>query len=359
MNEAVIEKLDAAEARYRELERRLAEPDASKAPDAKKLWGEYRSLRRVSGLYADYRKFEREAVNLRELADDNSEPELAELAREELAAAKAELKRLEEEIYLALTPKDEFEDADAIVEIRAGAGGGEAGIFAADLRRMYYRYAELQRWKVEDVNSMESGIGSIKETVFQVSGKGAYEKLSAESGVHRVQRVPQTESQGRIHTSTATVAVLPKVEQTELEIDESDIKMDIFHASGHGGQNVNKVATAVRLTHLPSKLVVVCQNERSQIQNRRQAMEVLRARLWEDKTRRERESQAAERRSQIGGGDRSEKARTYNFPQNRVTDHRIGYTSHNMRELLDGDLEELVGALLAARRAEMLARVSN
>jgi peptide chain release factor 1 len=285
-------------------------------------------------------------------ADDTELAHLAYLELEELAP---KIEKLESEIKSLLLPKDPRDKRNVIVEIRAGAGGDEAGIFAADLYRMYTRYAERHSWKTELLSSNPTGVGGFKEVTFLIKGKGAFSRLKHESGVHRVQRVPTTEAQGRIHTSTATVAVLAEVDEVEIKIPDSDIKMDVYRSAGAGGQNVQKNATAVRLTHLPTGIVVQCQDERSQLQNRQRAMAILRARLYEIEEEKRRAEIEKTRRSQVGTGERSEKIRTYNFPQSRLSDHRFGFTSHNLPALLDGDLDELLDELATADEAERLA----
>ena len=258
-----------------------------------------------------------------------------------------------------MLPKDETEHADAVIEIRAGAGGDEAGLFASEIFRMYQRYAENRKWKLKILSQNDTGVGGLKEVTFELQGERAYQRLHLESGVHRVQRVPATESQGRIHTSTTTVAVLPKAEELDIQINDNDLKIDVFHSGGAGGQNVNKVATAIRITHLPSGLVVQCQNERSQLQNKLQGMEILRSRLWDMELRKRNEAISANRKAQVGTGDRSEKIRTYNFPQSRITDHRIGYTSHQMQNVLSGELDEFIDALLQEEQARKLATANS
>jgi peptide chain release factor 1 len=288
------------------------------------------------------------------LLNEGSDPDLARMARDEVEALEARLERLDEGIKLALLPRDPHDDRDVIVEIRAGTGGEEAGLFAGDLFRMYSRYAEKKRWGVEVLSASESEKGGFKEIVFELHGKGAYSRLKFESGVHRVQRVPETEASGRIHTSAATVAVLPEAEDVEIDIDEKDLKFDIYHSGGAGGQNVNKVATAVRVTHLPTGIVVQCQDERSQLKNKTKAVLILKSRLLQMKEQEQAAQISDSRRSQVGGGDRSEKIRTYNFPQDRVTDHRVGYTRHNLHSFLDGEIEDVIDAVATADQAQRL-----
>ncbi len=317
-----------------------------------------REYSRISALVKLRDEFEASASELEDaqgILADESDDEMVMMAQEVVEEQRQELDRLISQIQVALVPPDETDDADAVVEIRAGTGGAEASLFASELYRMYQRYAEHKGWKTAVVSLNDTGLGGIKEIVFEISGDGAFPLLRHESGVHRVQRVPSTESQGRIHTSAATVAVLPKADEIDVDIDEKDLKIDIFHAGGHGGQNVNKVATAVRITHLPSGLVVQCQNERSQLQNRMQAMAILRTRLWDMELRKQAEAEAANRKAQVGSGDRSEKIRTYNYPQSRVTDHRINLTSHNLQRILDGELDEFADALADMAKAQKLA----
>ena len=350
------ERLRAIEARYEELTQEMARPEVSADyMRLQELARERSAIELVVELYRRARAVEEELAEARALAE-GGDADLSALAREEMATLEPELEGLVESLKVALLPKDPRDERDVIVEIRAAAGGDEAALFAADLYRMYTRYAERLRWKTELVSVSESGGGGgLKEVIFGVHGQGAYSRLKYESGVHRVQRVPETEAQGRIHTSTATVAVLPEVEDVDVQISDSDLRIDIFHSGGAGGQNVNKVATAVRLTHLPSGIVVVCQDERSQLKNRTKAMSVLRARVWDLELGKQQGEIAEARRSQVGSGDRSEKIRTYNYPQDRITDHRVaGLTVHNLPGVLDGDLDTLIEAVTTAEQTRLL-----
>jgi peptide chain release factor 1 len=330
--------------------RRLPEV-ASDLKQLQALAQERASLEDLVAKYREYRTTTKSLAETKAMLGDGLDEEMATLVRQEIESLNSRQERLLEELKMALLPKDPNDDKDIIVEIRAGAGGDEAGLFAADLYRMYSRYAQAKGWKMDIISLNESGIGSLKEIIFEVRGKGAYSRLKYESGVHRVQRVPTTESSGRIHTSTATVAVLPKAEEVDIQVNLDDLKIDIFHSGGAGGQNVNKVATAVRMTHLPTGMVVVCQDERSQLQNKLRAMSVLRTRLLDIERRQQEAKITSERRSQVGTGDRAEKIRTYNFPQDRISDHRINLNLHNLPRIMEGDLDELIDALATTSQA--------
>lgn len=360
MQQSVIKRFEAIANRHKEVETLMSQPDVSKNPSAlQKLGREYRTLNRIITLWSEVEATTKEIQTLKDIITLETDKELVNLAKSEIDTLNTVIETLSNDLKIALLPKDETETADAIVEIRAGAGGNEAGLFAAQLFRMYERYAETQGWNFKVANVNETGIGGLKEVVFEVTGDTAYKKLKLESGVHRVQRVPTTESQGRIHTSTATVAVLPKSEDMDIQINENDLNIEVFHSGGPGGQNVNKLATAIRITHKPSRLVVQCQNERSQIQNRLRAMDILKARLWDMELKKRNEEISAVRKSQVGTGDRSEKIRTYNFPQSRITDHRINYTNHQLTKVMDGDLGEFVDTLLQEQQARLLASSEN
>ena len=351
----MLDRLERIEQRYREIYRQMSQPEvASDLKQLQELAQERAGLEELVARYREYKTASESLAETRAMLDDGPDEEMAELVKQEVTGLEAEQEHLLEEIKRALLPKDPNDEKDIIVEIRAGAGGEEAGLFAADLFRMYSRYAQIKGWKIDVISVNESGIGGIREIVFEVKGRGAYSRLKYESGVHRVQRVPTTESSGRIHTSTATVAVLPKAEEVDIEVNPEDLKVDIFHSGGAGGQNVNKVATAVRMTHIPTGIVVVCQDERSQLQNRLRAMSVLRTRLLDTERRKQEEKITSERRSQVGTGDRAEKIRTYNFPQDRISDHRINLTVRNLPRILEGELDELVDAVATSIQAKQL-----
>jgi peptide chain release factor 1 len=354
---SMLDRLAEIEKRYEELAREMARPEV--ASDIKRLQVLARERASVEDLVNDYRQYQATTRSLKEtraMLQDELDEELKALAKQEIESLEAKQERLLSELRLGLLPRDENDEKDVIVEIRAGAGGDEAALFAADLFRMYSRYAQSKGWAVDIIDSNESSIGGFKEIIFEVKGRGAFSRLKYERGVHRVQRVPVTESSGRIHTSTATVAVLPEASEVEISINPDDLRTDIFHSGGAGGQNVNKVATAVRITHLPTGIVAVCQDERSQLRNRQKAMAVLRARLLDVEQRKQEAAITEQRRSQVGTGDRSEKIRTYNFPQDRITDHRIGLTLHNLPQVMEGELDRLIDTLATDEQAKQLEK---
>ncbi len=349
----MLEKIENIEKRLAEIDREYLDvgDDYQKIADLGRERAEIEPLV-IKG--REYRQALEALEEAHQLADED-DPELVELAEMEIADLEPRITELEDELKRMLLPSDPRDKKDVIMEIRAGAGGDEAGIFASDLYRMYNRYAERQGWKTDILSANETGVGGFKEVVFEISGRGAFSRLKYESGVHRVQRVPATESQGRIHTSTATVAVLAEVDEVEIDIPDSDIRIDVYKSAGAGGQSVQKNATAVRITHLPTGMVVACQDERSQLQNKMRAMGILRARLFEIEEEKRRSEIEADRRSQIGSGDRSEKIRTYNYPQSRVTDHRVSLSSYNLPNFMDGDISEFIDELATRDEAERLA----
>ncbi len=348
----MFEKLEAVEKRYEELTKLIADPEViANQSEWQKLMKEHASIEDIVLKFREYKKVKQAMAEAEELMQD---PEMKELAEAEYYEAKENLPKIEEELKILLIPKDPDDDKNIMCEIRAGAGGEEAALFAGTLFRMYTMYAEKRHWKLEVLNENETGLGGYKEISFMITGKGVYSRLKFESGVHRVQRVPDTESSGRIHTSTATVAVLPVVEDVEIEVNPADIKMEVFRASGAGGQHINKTSSAVRLIHEPSGIVVECQTERSQFQNKDNAMKMLKTKLYEIEKEKQDSEITNARRVQVGSGDRSEKIRTYNYPQGRITDHRIGMSIYQMENFLNGDIDEMIDNLIAADRAERL-----
>ncbi|MBN1370275.1 MAG: peptide chain release factor 1 [Dehalococcoidaceae bacterium] len=351
----MLKRLDNIVARYRELEEEIGSPAVVSNPKRlQEIAQERAGLENLVETYHAYKAADAELSSLKEMLKEPLSDELKEMAQEEIAVLEKKLVGLDHDIKLALLPKDPSDERNIIMEIRAGTGGDEAGLFAANLYRMYTRYAQIKNWAVDIVDINQTTIGSIKEVILEIRGEGAYSRLKYESGVHRVQRVPTTESSGRIHTSTATVAVLPEAEEVEVEINPEEIRTDIFHSGGAGGQNVNKVATAVRITHYPTGIVVTCQDERSQLKNRNKAMAVLRAKLLDLERRRQESEITSQRRSQVGTGERVEKIRTYNYPQDRITDHRIGLSMHNLEKIMEGNLDELFDSLATEFQARQL-----
>lgn len=351
----MIEKIEKFLERYDEINKLLSDPAiAADRQKSKELGKELHSLEPIVKVATQYKKAYQDLQGSKELLETSGDPELKDLALEEYERLKTEVTNLEEELKVLMIPADPNDSKNFIMEIRAGTGGEEAALFAADLYRMYIRFAERKGWKVDLMDWNETGMGGFKEVVFAVSGEGAYGLMKYESGVHRVQRVPETEAQGRVHTSAASVVVLPEVEDVEIEINPADLEIDTFRSGGKGGQNVNKVETAVRITHKPTGIVVACQQERSQFQNRERAMKMLRSKLYEMKIEEQNKEMAQQRKLMVRSGDRSDKIRTYNFPQNRVTDHRIGFTLYSLDRVMDGELDELIEQLRLADRAEKL-----
>ena len=356
----MLEKLEQLEKKHEELSELIADPKII-ADNSK--WKEYMKkhaeLDEIVAVYKEYKQMAQELIDTKQMLKESLDAEMREMVEREIDELKQKQQGLEQKLKILLLPKDPNDDKNVIVEIRAGTGGEEAALFAADLFRMYVRFAESKGWKIDVMNTNYTGMDGIKEVIFMIEGKGAYSMLKFESGVHRVQRIPQTESSGRVHTSAATVAVMPEAEEVEVDITPSDLRIDLFCSTGPGGQSVNTTQSAVRITHLPTGIVVSCQDEKSQHKNKDKAMKVLRARLLEKAQQEQHEQIASTRKSMVGSGDRSERIRTYNFPQNRVTDHRIGITLHRLSEVLEGDLQELIDALVTAEQAEQLSSIDK
>ena len=356
----MFDKLEDLLIRYEEIMGELQEPDVvNDQLRFRKLMKEQNDLTPIVEAYKEYKNCKQNIEDSLSLLEEESDEEMKELAKEELSESKKRVEELEQELKILLLPKDPNDDKNVIVEIRAGAGGDEAALFAAEIYRMYVHYADSRRWKTEMISLNENGIGGFKEVVFMITGQGAYSRMKYESGVHRVQRVPETESGGRIHTSTITVAVMPEAEEVDVVIDEKDIRIDVMRASGNGGQCVNTTDSAVRLTHYPTGIVIYSQTEKSQLQNKEKAFALLRAKLYDMECQKRHDAEAEARKSQIGTGDRSEKIRTYNFPQGRVTDHRIGLTLYKLDKIMNGDIQEIIDACIAADQAAKLANMNE
>ena len=356
----MFDKLEDLLVRLEEILSELNEPGVANDPARfQKLMKEQSELQPIVDAYKEYKACQQTVEESLMMLDEESDEEMREMLKEELADAKSRIEELETELKILLLPKDPNDSKNVIVEIRAGAGGDEAALFAAEIYRMYVKYAESRRWKTELMSLNENGIGGFKEVTFMINGAGAYSRLKYESGVHRVQRVPETESGGRIHTSTITVAIMPEAEEIDFQLDLNDCKFDVFRASGNGGQCVNTTDSAVRLTHIPTGIVISCQDEKSQLKNRDKALRVLRSRLYDMELQKRHDEEAETRRSQVGTGDRSEKIRTYNFPQGRVTDHRIKLTLHRLDTILNGDLDEIIDSLIAADQTAKLAKMNQ
>jgi len=351
----VFQRLEKIEKQYLELEKKIASPEIASDPKKLQVLAQERaSLENLVALYRSYKEKTRTLEETKKMLHEELDDDMMAMVKHEIENLESQLESELYQLKLALLPKDANDDRDIIMEIRAGTGGDEAGLFAAALFRMYSRYAQNRKWGVDIIDANETAIGGIKEIIYEIKGKGAFSRFKYERGVHRVQRIPTTESSGRIHTSTATVAVLPEAREVEVDINPKDIRIDIFHSGGAGGQNVNKVATAVRITHLPTGIVAVCQDERSQYRNKMKALAVLRARLLDIEQRKQEGEITEQRRSQVGSGERAEKIRTYNYPQDRITDHRVGLSMHNLPKIMEGDLDELIDAIATSEQAKQL-----
>lgn len=356
----MISKLAKLEEKFNELEQKVSDPEIiANQPLWQKHIKEHAELKPIIDAYREYQNEASSVEEAKEVIETTDDAEFKEVAKMQLSDSQNRMEELKNELKILLLPKDPNDERNVIVEIRAGAGGDEAGLFAAELQRLYIKYAENRRWSVDIMNTNETGVGGIKEVVFMISGKGAYSRLKYESGIHRVQRVPQTESQGRVHTSTATVAVLPEVDDVEIHVADNEIRVDVYRSSGNGGQSVNTTDSAVRITHLPTGLIVTCQDGKSQLSNKEKAMQILKSRLYEMEMQKQQDEIAADRKAQVGTGDRSGKIRTYNFPQGRVTDHRIPITLYKLQAFMDADIDEMVDALITHFQTELLARVGD
>lgn len=356
----MFDRLDDILIRYQQVLEELNDPNVTNDQTRfRKLMKEQTDLTPLVDKYTEYKKTKQDIEDSLEMIDMESDEEMREMAKEELSEAKVRVEIIENELKVLLIPKDPMDDKNVIVEIRGGAGGDEAALFAADLYRMYSKYAESRRWKVELMSVNENGLGGFKEVIFMINGQGAYSRLKYESGVHRVQRVPETESAGRIHTSTVTVAIMPEAEDVDVQLDMNDVRIDVFRASGNGGQCVNTTDSAVRITHIPTGIVISCQDEKSQLKNKEKGLKVLRSRLYDMELERKQKEEASLRKNQVGTGDRSEKIRTYNFPQGRCTDHRIKLTLHRLDAIMNGDLDEVIDSLIAADQAAKLANMQD